>query len=122
MTAEQRDAVFADLRPELGILDALTLAVLEAEPQTDALELRHTGMAVIDDIGEPTNIHPKDKQDVGKRLALAAQAIAYGEKLSVPVLRRHPQFHLNMRITGGRQNRGDTAMCGQWCSASSATP
>jgi sialate O-acetylesterase len=38
-------------------------------------------MAVIDDIGESKNIHPQDKQDVGKRLALAAQAIAYGEKI-----------------------------------------
>jgi sialate O-acetylesterase len=51
------------------------------ESQTDALELRNTGMAVIDDIGESNNIHPKNKQDVGKRLALAAQAIAYGERI-----------------------------------------
>jgi len=51
------------------------------ESQTDALNLRNTGMAVIDDIGESKDIHPKDKQDVGKRLGLAAQAIAYGEKI-----------------------------------------
>jgi sialate O-acetylesterase len=35
-------------------------------------------MAVTIDIGDGSDIHPKDKQDVGYRLALAAQAIAYG--------------------------------------------
>lgn len=44
-----------------------------------ALELRHTGMAVIIDIGDSKNIHPTNKQDVGHRLALAARAAAYHE-------------------------------------------
>jgi sialate O-acetylesterase len=34
---------------------------------------------VIIDIGDATNIHPKNKQDVGHRLALAAEKIAYGK-------------------------------------------
>lgn len=41
----------------------------------------HTGMAVITDFGSAGNIHPPDKEPVGKRLALAARAIAYGERI-----------------------------------------
>ena len=48
------------------------------EAQTMTLELPHTGMAVIIDIGDAKDIHPKNKQDVGKRLALWALANTYG--------------------------------------------
>jgi sialate O-acetylesterase len=40
---------------------------------------RRIGLAVTDDIGEAGDIHPKNKQEVGRRLALAAEAIAYGK-------------------------------------------
>jgi sialate O-acetylesterase len=40
-----------------------------------------TGMAVITDIGNEQDIHPTKKEPVGDRLALAARAIAYGEKI-----------------------------------------
>ena len=42
------------------------------------LDLPNTGMAVTMDIGNPENIHPANKQDVGKRLALWAMAKDYG--------------------------------------------
>ena len=51
------------------------------EAQLMTLSVPKTGMAVAIDIGDPTNIHPTNKQEVGRRLALAARAIAYGEKL-----------------------------------------
>ena len=59
------------------------------ESQTAALELPHTGQAVITDLGEGDNIHPRNKQDVGARLALVARRVAYGEPVeaSGPVLR-----------------------------------
>lgn len=42
------------------------------EGQVKATALRNTGVAVINDIGNPTNIHPTNKQDVGRRLAMLA--------------------------------------------------
>ena len=48
------------------------------EAQAAALAIPHTGMAVINDIGNLRDIHPANKQDVGKRLALWALAKDYG--------------------------------------------
>ena len=50
------------------------------EAQTAALKLDKTAMVVTLDIGEDANVHPRNKQEVGRRLAMAAQNIAYGEK------------------------------------------
>ncbi|MHB0935880.1 MAG: sialate O-acetylesterase [Armatimonadota bacterium] len=51
------------------------------EAQTMTLALPNTGMAVIIDVGESTDIHPKNKQDVGLRLALNALAKTYGRDM-----------------------------------------
>lgn len=50
------------------------------DAQRAALSLPNTGMAVTIDIGDANDIHPKNKQDVGKRLALIALAKTYGFK------------------------------------------
>lgn len=44
-------------------------------------ELPKVGMAVITDVGDEKDIHPRKKEPVGARLALAARAIAYGEDI-----------------------------------------
>jgi len=49
------------------------------ESQTETLRLANTAMAVAIDVGNPTDIHPTNKQDVGLRLALAARALTYHE-------------------------------------------
>lgn len=49
------------------------------EAQAKTLSLPKTGMAVTIDIGDADDIHPRNKQDVGKRLWLAAKAVAYGD-------------------------------------------
>ncbi len=51
------------------------------EAQCEALSVKNTGMAVTLDIGNPKNIHPTDKEDVGKRLAFWALAKTYGKKI-----------------------------------------
>jgi sialate O-acetylesterase len=47
------------------------------QAQLDTLELPHTGMAVAIDIGDANTVHPKNKQEVGRRLGLIAQATVY---------------------------------------------
>lgn len=46
-----------------------------------AQKVPNTAMVVITDYGDANDIHPKDKDPVGARLALAARAITYGEKI-----------------------------------------
>ena len=51
------------------------------EAQAMALSLPATGLAVAIDLGQANDIHPRDKEPVGQRLALAARHVAYGEQL-----------------------------------------
>ncbi len=45
-----------------------------------AKDVKNSGMAVITDVGDPVDIHPKDKQPVGERLAYIALNKTYGKK------------------------------------------
>ena len=63
-------APFKGQPPEIREAQFLTLA-----------KSKNTAMAVTTDVGNATNIHPTQKEPVGRRLALAARALAYGEKI-----------------------------------------
>ncbi|MFL5581085.1 MAG: sialate O-acetylesterase [Gemmatimonadaceae bacterium] len=68
------------------------------EAQHRALALPSTGEAIAIDVGEAGDIHPRNKQEVGRRLALAARRVAHGEHALVasgPAYRSH-------RVEGGR--------------------
>jgi len=67
------------------------------EAQSTALSLPKTGMAVTIDLGEPRDIHPKNKQDVGHRLALSALKVAYGQD----IVASGPEFK-SMKVNGSQ--------------------
>ncbi len=59
--------------------EPVTVLPIFWEAQTKSLDIPNTGQAVIYDIGDLKDIHPRNKQDVGKRLALIALAKTYGQ-------------------------------------------
>ncbi|WP_035611429.1 sialate O-acetylesterase [Haloferula sp. BvORR071] len=71
-------ANFTKILPEPGESEWAELR--EAQSLT-AKKVPHSGIATIIDIGEANDIHPRNKQDVGKRLALQALAKTYGKQV-----------------------------------------
>ena len=68
------------------------------EAQSATLSLPNTGMAVTTDIGNPFNIHPVQKQEVGERLAAEAMRVVYGKP---NLLSTGPQFS-SFKIKGNQ--------------------
>ena len=60
-----------------------------------AKNVPNSGLAVTIDVGDATNVHPRDKRTVGHRLALIALAKTYGKKLEYA----GPSYR-SMKITG----------------------
>lgn len=89
------------------------------EAQTMALELPNTGMAVAIDIGDEKDIHPKNKQEIGRRLALNALAKVYDRKrpYSGPIYKsmniQGNKIHLQFTHTdGGLGIKGEGSLDG----------
>lgn len=80
--SEPKDSDLAELR------EAQTLA---------ARRVPHTAVVVVTDVGEEDDIHPRQKAPVGERLATAARAVAYGEKIEYS-----GPLYAKMKIEGGR--------------------
>jgi sialate O-acetylesterase len=96
---EPEDAEWAELR----------------EAQAMALELPNTGMAVAIDIGDAKDIHPGNKQDVGRRLALNARHLVYGEDInySGPMYKSMAKEDNIIRLSFGHTDGGLMVKNGQ---------
>ena len=98
--------------------DAWWAEVREAQMMTTNLE--NTGIICLTDIGDANDIHPKNKQEVGRRLALVARAKTYGEQVvySGPVYKGYRIEGNTIRISfchtdgGLKTNDGDVKIKG----------
>lgn len=81
------------------------------EAQAKALSLPGTGQAVAIDIGDPDDIHPKNKQEVGRRLALIARAQVHGATVDCtgPVFAKAQREGASMRVSFSSGAEGLTA-------------
>jgi sialate O-acetylesterase len=96
--------------PELG--DSIWAELREAQFLT-ARTVRNAGLAVSIDVGDPKNLHPPRKEEIGQRLALWALGTTYGKKIvySGPLYDSMkiagPQIEIHFRHVGGRlESRG----------------
>ncbi len=99
----------------------------EAQRQA-AIEDAYTAIAVTLDIGDPANLHPANKRDVGRRLAIAARSLIYGERIapSGPVVvganRRASSVVISFRDVTGALTLRDAGPSGfELCGATQAS-
>jgi sialate O-acetylesterase len=81
--------------------------VMLRESEMKTLRLQNTGIAITTDVGEADDIHPKDKQTVGDRLALWALGTTYGQGIeySGPLL-SFSQYRTRTTNDAGKVNPG----------------
>lgn len=98
--------------PELG--DSIWAELRDAQLQT-AKRVPNAGLAVTIDVGDPKNLHPPRKAEIGERLALWALGTTYGRKIvySGPIYDSMrvsgSEVHIQFRQVGdGLEVRGDT--------------
>lgn len=103
----------AFMAPATEPVDKVLPPLREAQSRT-AETVGHSGIAVTTDIGDPKDIHPRNKQDVGLRLALNALAKDYGRAVEFtgPTLRSARAEGGAMRLVfdhaeGGLTLKGD---------------
>ena len=103
----------AFMAPAKGPVDRVLPPMREAQSNA-AATVGHSGIAVTTDIGDPDEIHPRNKQDVGLRLALNALAKDYGKTVEFtgPTLESAKVEGRTMRLTldhaeGGLTLKGD---------------
>lgn len=107
--------LMVQLAPYRGGPSGVDYAELRDAQVHTAKILPKVGLAVITDAGDETDIHPQQKEPVGQRLALAARAIAYGQKLvyqgptfkSLTIEGDKAVIHFD-NIGGGLVGKGDT--------------
>ncbi|MFG0263914.1 MAG: sialate O-acetylesterase [Rhodopirellula sp. JB055] len=104
---------FVQIAPFAYKREPISAAFLR-EAQTMALSEPNTGMVVMMDIGDPTNIHPKNKKPVGERLAGLALSREYGRQDIVdsgPLFQSHEvegeSIRLHFQHVGGGLTTSD---------------
>ncbi len=107
------------MTPQTDPAEESTWAELREAQSKVASQVAGCGLATAIDIGEEKDIHPKDKQELGRRLSLVARAKAYGERVefSGPLYRGYQQEgdHLRLFFAHGRgmkAGRGDSELKG----------
>lgn len=87
----------------------------QRESQASVLSLPNTAMALAIDIGDPGDIHPRNKQEVGRRLSLLARELVYGQKITgqppqaVEFSAVDGAMHIKLSHADGLYLRDDTA-------------
>lgn len=106
-------AQLASLFPVQKVAEDFDWAYLR-ESQADALHLENVGLAVLTDVGDEYDIHPKNKYDVGRRLALNALHGAYGMNIpySGPVFKDYVTSGPEIRVRFDCADGGLVAMDG----------